>query len=206
MKASRFAVVLAIISVFISGMSLGFDSDDRSALQMIFLSCRHRGGPMPSDDLRHYAEDNGLSDKEMSAMLLEFVRSGMEDNADKRQQRMGRCALDALSMFGGVEEKCVVLDIMRIASDIDFRVLAIKTCIRMMPDQWEEVVREVATGERYGNYDRFIAYEEAFRVGEHSDTKTKERIEQVMEELAEREASQANQLHLRRWANDLKAR
>lgn len=161
---------------------------------------------MPFDDLRHYAEAEALSDKEMSAMLLDFVRNGMEENADKRQQRMGLSALGALSMFGGEEERCVVLDIMRTTSSMDFRVHAIKTCIRMMPGQWEEVVREVATGDRYGNYEHFSAYEEAFHVGENSDARTKERIEQVMEELAEREASQANQERLQRWANELKAR
>ena len=206
MNATRIAVVLVSFSVFVSGVARGFDSDDMSALQTIFLSCRHRGGPMPFDDLRYYAEVKGLSDKEMSEMLVIFVRNGMEDNADKRQQQMGRCALDALSLFGGVEEKGIVLGIMRTASNIDFRVLAIKSCMRMIPDQWEEVVREVATGERYGNYERFIAYEEAFHVGENSDARTKERIEQVMEELAEREASQANQERLQRWANELKAR
>lgn len=200
------AVVLLIFSVFAPRVVWSFDNDDMSVLQMIFLSCRHRGGPMPSDDLIHYAAVKGLSDKEMSAMLLEFVRNGMEDNADNRQQRMGLSALCGLAKFGGAAEREVVLDIIRTATDKNWRAFAIQTCIRMMPGQWEEVVREVATGERYENYDRFIAYEEAFRVGEHSDTKTKERIEQVMEELAEREASQANQLHLRRWANDLKAR
>ena len=130
----------------------------------------------------------------------------MDATEDPRQRRMANAAMWGLIPFGGEKEFAFSRQIMQTTSDIDFRVLAIKICIRMMPDQWEEVVREVATGERYGNYNRFIAYEEAFRVGEHSDAKTKERIEQVMEELAEREASQANQLRLRRWANDLKAR
>lgn len=206
MNATRMAVVLVVFSVFASEIVWGFDNDDMSVLQMIFLSCRHRGGPLPSDDLQHYAEVKGLSDEEMSAMLLEFVRNGMEDDADNRQQRMGLSALSGLAKFGGVAERDAVLDIIRTVPDNNWRSLAIQTCIRMMPDQWEEVVREVATGERYGNYDRFIAYEEAFRVGEHSDARTKERIEQVMEELAEREASQANQERLQRWADELKAR
>ena len=89
MNAIRMAVVLLIFSVFAPRVVWSFDNDDMSVLQMIFLSCRHRGGPMPSDDLIHYAAVKGLSDKEMSAMLLEFVRNGMEDNADNRQQRMG---------------------------------------------------------------------------------------------------------------------
>ena len=197
---------LFIVVAFIAAMSHGFNSDDVSALQSIFLAHRHFGGPMPSDDLRSYAQKHGLTDTEMSAMLLEFVRNGMEDNADNRQQHVGRAALSGLAKFGGVAERDAVLDIIRTATDKNWRSLAIQTCIRMVPDQWEEVVREVATGDRYGNYEHFIAYEEAFHVGEKSDARTKERIEQVMEELAEREASQANQERLQRWANELKAR
>lgn len=205
MKMARNIVLFAVFA-FAAAIAFGFDHDDRAAFQTIFLTCRHRGDPLPSDDLSFYAEQHGLSNKEMSTLLLEFVKNGMDDHADKRQQRMGRSALQALSKFGGEAERCIVLDIMRVSTDLDFRAIAIKTSIRMMPEEWESVVREVATNERFSNYDRFIAYEEAFRVGKNADEETKERLESVLKELAETEPSPANQDHLRKWTSDLKAR
>lgn len=146
------SIVFWAVSAFAAAIAFGFGPDDRAALQTIFLTCRHMGDPLPSDDLVLYAEQHGLTEKEMSTLLLEFVRNGMDDHADKRQQRMGRSALHALSKFGGEAERSIVLDIMRVSTDMDFRVIAIKTCIRMKPEEWESVVREVAANERFSNY------------------------------------------------------
>lgn len=206
MNKARATVLTIVLGVFFAASAHGFDKGDMDALQTIFLAHRHVGGITPSEDLRSYAEKRGLTDQEMSAMLLLFVRNGMDENADVSQRRMGRGALCGLAQFGGAAEREFVLGIIRTEPDHDFRSMAIRTCIRMMPGEWESVVREVATNERFSNYDRFIAYEETFREGKNANDETKKRIENVLKELAENDPSPANRNHLLKWASDLKGR
>lgn len=182
------------------------ENENMDPLKTIFLVCRHVGGPTPADDLRSYAEKNGLSDAEMSEKLVAFVKTGLSDDADRIQQRMGGAALYGLAQFGGERERAFVWDIMTTSDNQHFQDVAIEICIRMMPDKWEEVVREVATNPRFSSYDRFLAYEGAFLVGSNASPDVRNRVAEVLSEFAEREPGDGYQERLRQWSAELQAR
>lgn len=182
------------------------ETENMDPLKTIFLVCRHVGGPTPADDLRSYAEKNGLSDAEMSEKLVAFVKTGLSDDADRIQQRMGGAALYGLAQFGGERERAFVWDIMTTSDNQHFQDVAIEICIRMMPDKWEEVVREVATNPRFSSYDRFLAYEGAFLVGSNASPDVRNRVAEVLSEFAEREPGDGYQERLRQWSAELQAR
>ena len=173
-------------------------------LQTIFLACRHVGGPTQADDLKAYAEKNGWSNAEMAGQLMAFVKAGLSDDADHFQRRMGGGALYGLAQFGGEEEWAFVWDIMTTSDNQHFREVAIQVSIRMMPEKWEEVVREVATNPRFGSYDRFLACESAFLAGKDRSKDERVRMADVFAELAEQESSNGNRGRLVGWMNELK--
>ena len=161
---------------------------------------------MPADDLRSYAEKNGLSDAEMSEKLVAFVKAGLPDDADRIQQRLGGAALYGLAQFGGETERAFVWDIMTTSDNQHFRDVAIQICIRMMPEGWEEWVREVVYDKRYDEMVRFDAYEEAFRTGRGGDEKTRMHVGEVLLDLIGEDPYEGNRERLRRWSAELLAR
>ena len=200
-------VVLSIVVAAMAAMPAhGVETDGLDTLKTIFLTCRHVGGPTPSDDLKSYAEKSGISNAEMSEKLMALVKGGLDVNAGPRERHLAESGIYGLAWFGGEGEREFVLDIMRTADDKNFRTTAIRTGIRMVPDKWEVVVREVATDGRYGSYERFVAYEEAFCVGKHGDAETREQVKRVLSELSTQEPSEGNRVHLQKWMNELDAR
>lgn len=203
MKNASLAIVVAVMAAM---PAHGAETDGLDPLKTIFLACRHVGGSTPSDDLKSYMEKSGISNSEMSEKLMALVEGGLDANAGPRERHLAESALYGLALFGGEGERERVLDIMRTTVNKNFRTTAIRTSIRMMPGQWEDVVREVATNERYESYDRFVAYEEAFRFGEHGDAETRGQVKRVLSELLAQEPNVGNRGYLQKWVNELEAR
>ena len=81
---------------------------------------------------------------------------------------------------------------------------ALHALFRMVPEKWEDLVREIAADEKYSDYDRFLAYEETFRVGMGGDLNTRNRVIEVLEEMRAIDTSKSNRNSLGLWLTELK--
>lgn len=195
-----------LAALFVVSAASGFDVDIMDPVQFILLECRHVGGSTQSDDLLAYAKAAGLSDAEMSERLVELVELGLGDAPDFTERQLSLGALWGLAHFGGEKENDFVKEIMRMTNDETTRHIAVRVGIQMMPEKWEEWVREVAADNRFDSLTRFDAYEEAYRIGRNGDEKTRQQVEKVLSEYTEKEASEGNRISMRRWTGELKER
>lgn len=192
-----------LAALFVVSAASGFDVDIMDPVQLILLECRHVGGPTQSDDLLAYAKAAGLSDAEMSERLVELVELGLGDAPDFTERQLSLGALWGLAHFGGEKENDFVKEIMRTTNDETTRHIAVRVGIQMMPEKWEDWVREVVDNRSFDDLTRFDAYEEVFQIGQSGDEKTKQHVEKVLWSLVEQDEYPGNQERLRRWARAL---
>ena len=174
---------LAVLLFVLLGTAEGAESVQAEDVERVFLVCRHVGGPTVADDLRSLAAKRGASDAEMAERLMELAKSMMSEEADARQRHLATAAVYGLGLFGGEAERDFALELMRTTCDKNLRQTALRACIRMVPDKWEEVVREIAGDERFDSYAKFGAFEEAFELGKRGDCTMRQRIKEVLSEL-----------------------
>lgn len=205
MTVKRMLFVFFLIATGLT-TSYGASHDSSDTIAQILLTRRHRGDPSGSEELRAYASDNHVSNFELSAQLIEFVKTGMASGADERQTRLANSALWRLIDFGSSSDCDFVRDVMRTTPNRELRLSAIIVGIRMDPAHWEEWAREICSDGRFSSFERFVAFEEAYRIGIDSDEETQRCVEKVLSEFAERETDEDNKEHLLRWAGELKSR
>lgn len=170
----------------------------------ILMCCRGPEDPLPDEDLASFAMRKGLSDEDISGMLVRFVEDGLGGGGDAVERQLTGASLWALARFGGKRESLFVRQIMRETEDAGLRQTAVRVGMRLAPDNWEEWLREVATDGRFDDLTRFDACEEAYRIGQNADGQTRQRVEQVLSELAEKEDNPGNRSNMRCWAEVLK--
>ena len=199
-------VAIALV-VFFGKVSVLFaEHGHMDVVREILLVCRSPEDPTPNDDLVDYARQTGLSDEDVSMMLIELVQDGLNGNLDVLQRQLTEGALWSLSHFGAERENEFVRTVMLSTQDSGLRQVCVRVGIRMMPEKWEEWVRATATDNRFDDLTRFDAYEEAYRVGMNGDENTRQQVEKVLSEFMERETTSGNSISMQRWANELKAR
>ncbi len=174
-------------------------------IQSLLLSCRHPGDPTPTDDLRSFAAANKLANNEMSDLLMQLAKPGLDEKADATQHDVTHAALWGLAIFGGEEEYAFVLELLETTNDDSLQKTAVRVGIRMVPENWENLVRKVAATERFDSLTRYDAYEEAYRIGRNGDERTRQRVEQVLSELEKTESNPGNRMDMRHWSEKLKA-
>ncbi|MBQ7251394.1 MAG: hypothetical protein IJS32_02195 [Kiritimatiellae bacterium] len=76
--------------------------------------------------------------------------------------------------------------------------------MRLAPDHWEEWLREAVADKRFGNRDRWMVYEDVFRIGRDADKKTRQRVIEVLAEMRVRDSYRVNQNRLGGWVAELK--
>jgi len=198
--------VFAVGGLLLAGIVFAQTSDVLdTSLERIFLKCRHRGGPSQSDDLIAYADRNGFSPESMATMLVAFAKSALE-TPDSTHRQLAEGALWGLLQFGGTKETPFVLQILRQSEDGNLRLAAISVGMRLDSANWEKWVEEACSNNRFSSIERFIAYEEAYRIGKNGDEGTRQRVEKVLSELAEQEENSGNKNRLQRWSAELKKR
>lgn len=175
------------------------------SIRLILLSCGNPDRPTQEEELRAFARAHDISNAEMSSMLIDLAGPGLGSATDPLQRYLADGALWGLGCFGGAKENDFVRNVMRTSQVASLQKVAVRVGIRMMPENWEEWVREVASDKRYDDMVRFDAYEEAFRIGMGGDDKTRRHVGEVLLELVGQEAYEGNQKRLRRWADELKA-
>ena len=198
---TRIGVALLLLAVVCPLRAMA--GEETEHLYDIFLRCRHPRGPTALDDLRAYAQAHGLSDAEMSGMLVELAKAGLDDKGDVARQRLARCALYELPNFGGIAAVEFLRNVMRTGPDAKARLVAARSCLRMKPESWEAWLREVVSDGRFGDHDRFLAYEEVFQIGRDGDDGTRQRVMEVMNEMRASDASRVNRNRLGGWVAEL---
>ena len=194
---------LAVLLFVLLGSAEGAESVQTGDLERIFLVCRHVGGPTVADDLRSLAAQRGASDAEMAARLMELAKSTVTEETDARQRHLAEAAVAGLGLFGGEAERDFALELMRTTRDKNLRQAALRACIRMVPDKWEEVVREVAEDDRFDSYAKFGAFEEAFRLGKSGDGAMRQRMKEVFSEFAAKNPHVVSRERLDAWIWEL---
>ena len=198
-------VILTFIAIFLCILTgLADEYSPKDIVPLILLQCRGPESPTPDAELADYARVNGLSNAEVSKILVAFIEDGLQCGEDRMRRQLRDASLWALVRFGGKHESEYVRDIMRTTSDEGLCQISVRVGMRLCPENWEEWVREVAADNRFGSLTRFDAYEEAFRIGQSKDEKTRQRVEQVLSEFIEREKSPGNRTDLQKWAAELK--
>ncbi len=181
-------------------------SDKLESIRLILLSCGDPDGPTQEEELRALAIAHDISNAEMSSMLIELAGPGLAAHAEPLQRELVDGVLWGLGCFGGAKEKEFVRNVMRTSRDSHLQKAAVRVGIRMMPEGWEEWVREVVSDKRYDEMVRFDAYEEAFRTGRGGDEKTRMHVGEVLLDLIGEDPYEGNRERLRRWSAELLAR
>ena len=177
---------------------------DEACFRDIFLTCRDREGPTTWDDLRAYAQANGFSDTEMAARLAEFAKTGLEKQADATRRHVAASAIYALTPFAGENGIPFIREVIRDAEDGNLRQAAVLTGIGLTPEKCEEWVREVEMDKRFGDFDRWLVYESAFKIGRDGDGTTRQRVIEVLTEMRGKDSYRVNQNRLGGWIAELK--
>ena len=156
--------ILALLVFCACHTVVSMDSSDKlESIRLILLSCGDPDGPTQEEELRAFAIAHDISNAEMSSMLIELAGPGLAAHAEPLQRELVDGVLWGLGCFGGAKEKEFVRNVMRTSRDSHLQKAAVRVGIRMMPEGWEEWVREVVSDKRYDEMVRFDAYEEAFR-------------------------------------------
>jgi len=158
------------------------------------------GGTTPRD----FARARDKTDAELAEKLVEIIQRGMREDANAEAASHAQGALWHLRGIGGEKEFAVVREVMRTTKDVKgIRRTAILVGIEMMPEKWEEWLREVMADERSDNYDCFLVCQEAFRIGRDGDDKTRRRVVEVLEEMKRRNLSDADRRDFDKWIDEL---
>lgn len=200
--------MIRIMIALLICMSSGFGDELRleDIVQAILLQCRSPEDPTPDAELADYARVHGLSNAEVSRILVSFIEDGLQGGGDNLQRQLTAGALSALARFGGEQEIDFVRSIVQTTEDAGLKRRAIFVGMRLSPEKWEEWIRYVATDNHFDSLTRFITYQEAYRIGKNKDELTRRRVEQVLSEFADKDPSPGNCEELRKWSADLKAR
>ncbi len=197
-------VILTVIAIFmciLTGLADEYYSP-KDIVSLILLQCHGPEDPTPDEELADYARVNGLSNAEVSKILVSFIEDGLRGEGNRSQHQLARASLWALARFGGEKEVDFVRSVMRTAEDSGIRRAAVLVGMRIAPEKWEEFIREVAANEN-DSLTRFVAYEEAVMIAMKGDDAEKRNVERVFSELAEIDGHRAERL--RRWAAELKS-
>ena len=152
--------------------------------------------PEPGDsaqkvDWEMFAQTRGIAKEELAAKIAGIAKNGLVNNSDDFKARLGESALWELARVGGEKEYAFVHDTMQRQGE-KYRHIAMYVLFRMVPAKWEDLVREIVADEKYSDYDRFLAYEEAVRVGRSGDLNTRRRVIEVLEEMRSTDTSKSN--------------
>lgn len=198
------ALVIAWHVSIVSGLCV--EQEHMDIARDILLICRSPEDPLPNDDLSAYAKGHGLSDADVSEILIELAKDGLCENADALQSQLTGAALWALPSFGGERESEFVRKIMMTTNDNGLRRETVLVWMRIVPEKWEDMVREVAADSRFDSLTRYVTYQEAYRIGQNRNEPTRKRVEQVLMELSAREESPGNRRDMQKWVDELKER
>ena len=191
-----------LVAGSVSAQSL--TDEDLTHLGEIFLDCRHPEGPTAMDDLHAYAQGCGFSDAEMASRLMQLVRKGLPQSDDPLRRHVTEAALCALVPFAGESGVPFVREVMQDAENGNLRQMALRAGLRMTPEKWEEWVREAVADKRFGDFDRWMVYEDVFRIGRDGDEKTRQRVIEVLSEMRASDSRRMNQNSLGGWVAELK--
>lgn len=178
----------------------------KDIVSLILLQCHGPEDPTPDEELADYARIAGLSNADVSKILVSFIEDGLQAEGDNLQRQLTAGSLAALPRFGGEQEVDYVWSIVQTTEDAGLRRRAILVGMRMNPEKWEEWLRYVATDNRFDSLTRFVTYQEAYRLGKNKDDGTRQRVDQVLSEFADKDSSPGNCADLKKWSDELKAR
>ncbi len=179
----------------------------RERVRRIYAKCRQMNEPGPERDLIALAKAEGLSREEMAGALVQLVEEGLAENADPGQRSLAHSALWGLVPFGGEKEFLFIRELVSTTKDAKsiLRRTGLIVAPRIMPERWEEWLREVVADERSDSYDRFLVCQEAFWIGRDGDAKTRRRVIEVLGEMKRRNLSEADRRDLQGWIDELEA-
>ena len=178
--------------------------EDKARFHDIFLMCRDEVDSGPEEDLSALAKAQGLSNEEMASRLMQFVREGLSKSDDPLQRHATGAAMSALVPFAGESGVPFVREVIQVAEDGNLRQIALLAGLRMAPEKWEEWVREAVADKRFGDFDRWMVYEDVFRIGRDADKKTRQRVIEVLSEMRASDSYRVNQNCLGGWVAELK--
>lgn len=181
----------------------GAESDPWEGLEDLFWECSEPGETGHAEMLRDFARAHGKTDAELAERLVEIIRRGAAEGADAVAADQAEGALWHLRWFGGEKEAECVREVMRTTKNGSLRQVAIHVGMQLDPEKWEEWVREVADDPRSGDFDRYIAYEEAFQVGQKREGHARRCVIDVLEELELTDSARGNRNRLGAWIAEL---
>lgn len=187
-----------------SASVLGVEPDEWDGLEDLFWECSEPGSTGHAETPRDFARAHGKTDAELAERLMEIIKRGFADGADAVAADQAEGALWHLRGIGEEREFAFIRELLHTTKDMKGRRdVAILVGMEMMPEKWEEWLREVVADERSDNYDRFLVFNEAFQIGRDGDEKTRRRVVEVFEEMKTRGVSDANRRHLDEWIAEL---
>ena len=135
---------------------------------------------------------------------MQSVREGLPPSDDPLRWHVSGAALWALVPFAGESGVPFVREVMQDAEDGNLRQTALRAGLRMTPEKWEEWVREAVADKRFGDFDRWMVYEDVFRIGRDADEKPRQRVIEVPTERRASDSRRVNQNRLGGWVAELK--
>lgn len=202
MRGLQTFVLLLSVGFTVIVAAQGGEDTAWPGLRERLMSCEGPGDYVPLESLSDFAKNQGKSKADLAEKLVEIVTNGLEDSSDGAMTGLTKSALWGLSEVGGEKENSFVREIMR-SHEGYWRAVAIPVGIRMIPEKWEEWVREIASDKRYNDQDRFLAYREAFLIGKAGDEDTRKRVVEVLKESRFSDSRQINRNHLGLWITEL---
>lgn len=179
------------------------ESDPWEGLERCFWVCRSPDDSGRPSTARDFARARGKTDAELAEKLLEIIKKGTSEDADAVSASQAQAALWHLAEVGGEKEAESIREVMRTAKNRRIRRVAIHVGMRMAPGKWEEWVREVADDPRSEGFDRYIACSEAVRIGVAGDVETRQRVREVVQELAATKSLAASRDSIQEWIDEL---
>ena len=195
-------ICLALLGLLAVAVAHGEENDTWPGLNECLLQCVEPDAPEQGMSLGDYAKNLGKTDSELAGDLVSIVARELAKSPDAVNTHLAKSALWGLVEVGGEKESAFVREVMQTQSDY-FRHVAIHVGIRMAPGQWEDWVREIATDKRYSDYDRFLAYAEAFQVGREVDRETRKHVVEVLKGLRHNDSCRSNRNRLGLWIAEL---
>ncbi len=197
--------IISIVVLLVSSVSFaGAESGDASwdGLEEHLMACMDDEVSVLSENLIDFAKRRGKTKQELAEKLVRCVEAGLGNGTGEHLPSLSKSALWALVGVGGDSENDFVRNLMRSKEGI-VRIAAIQVGIRMIPNNWEEWVREVATNSRFGGYDRYLAFKEAFRIGRDGDDSIRKHVVSVLKDMRASDPDQTNQNRLGLWITEL---
>lgn len=199
----RLLVIGVVLHMCVS-CGFGGELNNVDIIRGILLRCRSPEGPSRDADLEAFARAEGMSDAEVAEILVACIQDGLGDTGNVLHRQLACSAIWALVRYGGEKESEFVRGIMRTTQDASLQRTTLLAGMRMEPLKWEEWVHEIATNNRFDSVTRFVAFEEAYRIGLNGDECTRQHVQQVLSEYIGREASPGNRGELQKWTSELK--